>query len=175
MAFSKTASKRPSVVVVVYYLVTVLLLSTLGASLLSVFEVIKAQGFTQVEGQILGQDVSRFKRQTGQRRTGRTRYLRVNYSYVFDGKTYEGDRIHPGTFGFNSGSDYKTYAKRFTSGTKVTVHVDPADPETAVLLTSFSNTTILFGVISGFLLLPFLFLRAIVAHAPHDGSAVASR
>lgn len=174
MTYSKPASTRPGAVVIVYYLVGCLLLAALGASLASVYQVIKAQDFVQVEGEILGQDVSRVKRHTGQHRMGRTKYLRVSYSYVFDGRTYEGDRIHPGTFGLSSGSDHKTYGKRFATGTKVMVHVDPANPETAVLLTGFSNITILLGVISGFLLLPFLFLRVIVTHSPADQFAPAS-
>jgi hypothetical protein len=160
--------------VVAYYLVTCLLLAALGAGLVSVYDVVRAQGFTEVEGEILGQDVSRVKRHTGQKRTGRTKYLHVSYSYVFEGKTYEGDRIHPGTFGLTSGSDLKTYGSRFTPGTKVMVHVDPADPATAVLLTGFSNITILLGVISGFLLVPFLVLRALVNHPAGDASVLVS-
>ena len=159
---------------VAYYLVTCLLLAVLSVALVSVYEVIRAQSFTEVEGEILGQDVSRIKRHTGQPRTRRTKYLHVSYSYVFEGKTYEGDRIHPGTFSLTSGSDLKTYGNRFTSGTKVTVHVDPADPATAVLLTGFSNITILLGVISGFLLVSFLVLRALVNHPAGDAIVPAS-
>ena len=47
----------------------------------------------------------------------------------------------------------------------MTVYIDPKDPETSFLKKGFSNVTLLFYVISGFLLIPYLVLRALTSGA----------
>jgi hypothetical protein len=56
----------------------------------------------------------------------------VRYRYVVEGRTYEATRVYFGPMELNP-ADAKSYVKRYSPGTAVTVHYNPAHPSQAVL------------------------------------------
>lgn len=85
---------------------------------------------------------------TGARRRSTTMYTpSINYAYKVEGRSYEGDRLLPsGSWSSSSMSEARAKVDRHPVGSKVRVHVSPADPRDACLEPSVGPLpTILMG------------------------------
>ncbi len=82
---------------------------------------------------------------------GCTHELNVRYRYVVDERAYYSSEISLVDWGTDSSLDWKVdFMRNNPRGAVITVSVDPADPESSVLLTGFAIGT---GALTNFLIL----------------------
>jgi hypothetical protein len=153
---------------IVVALLTLAFIASATAAAYSTYQGWRSQSFIQAEGVITGNDVSRSRRRTGEsrRRRDRASYFHVEYEYTLNGQRYVGDRIEAGTFGLTRGDDLKRFGSQFPIGKQVPVFVDPADPQTAVLVRGRSGISTLLYVLTGFLAFTLMLLNAIFRAGP---------